>query len=324
MRNTFFILSILLLTAVSASSCQRRPFWVDLGITPLAELTPDWSAASESPLGCEAFIYQDGVLFRRVLSNDIQSVRSDLPNGNYRALVLSYSQSEYWSMDIEGAESLETFTFRGRGYSSKAPLPELYESEWLCCGITDSFTIDYRYSDDNLVPYSDYASGKYVDPAPMLVSIPSIQRDVTSTLRLRVWVNDAKTVSVMKLLINGVSSGWDVASWKPLNETGSLNVALWKRTLVNDTLAYYESEVTSFGFPDSTTSVDVELLFTRSNEGIYYTETTTVPVRLDDGVIEMEVGLRDDPVLLPPLTGGGFGDAWVDGWGEEHETDIPM
>lgn len=324
MRKNIYILSILLLTSLAVPSCHRRPLWVDLGIMPLTDLAPDWSGASESPEGCEAFIYRDGELYRRVMSNDIASIRSELPNGSYRALVLSYSQSEYWSMDFEGVESLESFTFKSRGYSSKAALPELYECEWLSCGLTDGFTIDYKYSDDNLVLYSDYVSGEYVEPAPKLVSIPSLQRDVTSTLRLKVWVKGARTVSVMKMLINGVSAGWHVVSWKPLDETGSLNVGLWKRNLVDDTLAFFESEVTCFGFPEGTSSVDVELLFTRSDESTYYTEAVTVPVRLEDGVIELVVGLEDDPLVLPALEGGGFGDAWVDGWGEEHETEIPM
>lgn len=341
-------MGLLLLASLSLcallAGCQRRQLWVDMGARQEVAITPDWTMAKETPQGCEAFIYQDGALVRRSLHSDVNEVRNELPSGDYFAVVVSYSESEYWAMSFDRVERYESFTVKSRNVepspSAVSAVPMLpsggtrsdagriYEAEWIATGTSRPFTIQTVSDPANYIAYESYLSGEHSELRTETEYVPCTETDATKTFRLKVWADGARTVSGLTLWIHGLAAGWNIARATPIDDTGSLPVYQWKRILLEGSVGYFTSEATSFGFPRDVvpSEAEVTLIFTRSDESLYETVTKIVPIRVDDKTLEIVIGLESDPVVLPPLVGGNdsFGDAWVDSWGDEHNTDIDM
>lgn len=322
------------LLLVLLASCHRGPLYVDLGERTEVVVVPDWSGASMTPDGCEALVYSDGQLVKRALSHNPDSISVPLGIGRYKICVFSYSEAEYWSLHFSGAESLAGFTIRSGsrddGSRAEAP-PLLYEPEWIATGMTEEFDITENMLGERYAVVQEFNREGYhyfTGPDRFLRSVGSVQKDIVKTLLIRVWTDSPRTISTMEMNVEGVSVGWSLPADAPLGETGTLYVPTWKRTVVSDNLAHFDSSIRCFGFPGDGTpeTVTVELVFNRSDGSVYDTFRQTVPVNLTENTIEIVIGLEGEPIVLPQLKGsnGDFGDVWVDGWDNQNETTIDM
>lgn len=295
------------LTALCVLSCQRRPLYVELSANPEVLITPDWGKVDEIPEGIESFIYdEDGRLVRRILSSDISSISYELPDGLYTVVVISDSESEYRSLSFHNIDSYRDLVITSReSGTGKSTTLQTCKAEWLSTGVSGPFEINIDSEKDTYILYRNWHSGEYTPIKSSLSEVPCMMRDATVHFRLKAWVDDAKTVTDMKLYIQGVSIGWNVSKASALSKTGTLEVQDWRRTQHGESVDSFESEAVSFGFPGATPATAfISILFDRSDGSTYSITEMTVPVRVNEGDIELVIASPDTPILLPPVTAG--------------------
>lgn len=336
-RALFITVSLVVLSFLAAVSC-RRHIWMEADMTVEVVLCPSWSQTGRDWYGCEAFIYQDGELFRRVLSEDTGRIPVRLPSGDYRAVVISHSEAEYGSFSLEGEDLLEGLRAVSAVVSGRAVPPE-----WLAAAVSEDFTVTAGPG-GGLVRLKDFTTkpvkGTYIS-SDITYDVPIEGCSAVSLFHAEAWVRGARRVMSMSLYAGGLSSGWIFVPGVPAGESSEFRFSSWTRQMSradgdtpDDGVFYCNS--TTFGLPGDAGSVGgVSLDLSLSDGTVFHVseqdvEVTKSVTETEDGQyrysIIVTIASEDSPIILPPPQGsfGGAGiDAWVDAWQDEGTTAVP-
>lgn len=353
-RHTTRIKTITLVCALLAASCIRDPLWVEYGPLAAVNIVPDWGKAGGIPQGCETFVYDEaGVLAGTVLSKRTDTIRLELPPGRYRALTITYSESEYGSFSIRGKESLEgicavcdknTPSWKAAGVTKTVS----NEPEWIAAGLTDEFRISEEEARSSLVPYGEYMK-KVTEGQAGGFTVPTV-RDVPvrivnciSDFILELWIDDIRKVQGLRATVGGFSSGWALSKEKALDDTLSLSLDRWgSGGVTGRTPAMLQTESNCFGIPGrvpaadnaGTNMLDVFLLL-GNGETTYRLNVDARPMIevIPDrswtfrDTLRVRIGGPGSPVVLPDVKyydGSSAFDAWVDNWEDKGDIIIPF
>ena len=355
-KNIYGIMPGAVLPAVLAltvaASCERRPLWYEYGPAAGFDLVPGWSRAGGVPKGCETFVFDgDGKLVSTVLSKRTDTVHLELPPGTYKALTVTYSESEYGSFsfyDKHGYEGICVSCEREAPRWKASGITKVVSSEpeWIAAGIGRTFDITDGDARVSLVPYEQYRDGVRDGSFSGWRLPTSGHEDVemyncTSDFLLTVWVDDAYKVRSVRATVSGMSTGWLLSGQRPLRDTLSLTMERRNREVVDaDTgLGILTCDSNCFGLPDLGRS----RLAGDNRAKVYFSlgDGSTVARYVDDAgdritveadptwrfrnLLRLEIGSREHPVELPDVeydTGRSMFDAWVDGWNDGGTTVI--
>lgn len=356
MRNVRKVMKALAISlSVLTVSCERRPLYYEYGPIAAVNIIPDWSEAGGVPKGCETFVYdRDGALIRTVLSKRTDTIRLELPPGTYQALTITYSESEYGSIDIAGKESLLDIRAESPEGAPAWRAPGMTrttaaEPEWIASGLTNPFEVTEEEARSSLVLYHEYrkrinADGSYGFTARSVKDIPLRVRNDISDLEIEIWVSDIRKVRDARAVFGGMATGWSLSEDRPLDDTLGVSVERWRRHIEGlEAPGRLTASANCFGipgrFPDPDTNPGsnvMTLYLSMGNGSVMHTASietrpalTVTPDRtwVFRDTLRVRIGTRECPLELPDVPyddGSSSFNAHVDDWDDQPEIIIPI
>ena len=328
----------LLATTAALPSC-RRALWVETPDTASVVLLVDWSGAGKTPEGCKAIVYKDGVSVYSTVTQEVGRIPLELESGNYRVMVMSYSETEYSTIHFEDMNVLE----QARAFCADAtefgmdPGSQM-EPEWIAAAFTPSFTITSNESGTRYVrvkmPFSERTQDEE-DFAGNDSEYRLQEKPLLSVVNTIVHLEEASRVRALVMHVKGLRIGWDFSSECPDEHTGTLDIQSWTRQKTKGDQGTLHSMASTFGLLADDPNPEVTLDFTLDDGEKYWSFSAPAQTKITreeaGGLyyrleIEIEIATEQDPVLLPEKEnegGSGAGaDAKVDGWDEQDTTII--
>lgn len=341
--SRWMIASLLIAVVTMLGSCgedsflDRREF-----VDPRDEVTElmlhvDWHKYAEAkPTGMSVYVYADDGQVRRYITNDVDSIRLDLPLGHYRLMVFNLSTDEFGSLSFSHMDNFDSARV------TLTPDAQVPAQSW-DGGATYLRDPELLYVARDTV---DYSSASAVTRASSLAdtlryAVTVAPRPVVSRLIIRVKVEDIRGLRSVVGNISGFSSGYYIGGNSGTDSTGTQLLDNWKVTVdsVGASNGYVTTSITTFGLPpaDSQKAAAnvLKLAFKMADNTIrvYKAEVgDKFEVVTDDGKeddstkVNYQVTLlgKVSDIKLPdvkPVDSGGFS-AEVDDWDNGGDYDI--
>lgn len=271
MKNRYFqtvaFMSMLLLSLTSLfTSCAREPIEVDDASNTFdLVIRPRWIELEKRPTGFTAIIYPtDGSQPKTYLSNNVDSIKVQLPAGGYRVLIYNQSEAEYHTLSFRHMESY---------YDSQICLTENTETSCQYPIMAKAF-----FANEPAEFASDCCNELYVDPKDIEIARRDKQRIrkvltmkphvIISTLYVKLRVKGIYNGYAQEGCIDGTSGSVFPTYWDAGEDRAAELIKSWKVLYdgISSEWGYYEGKVRVGGMPGTS-------LYLTSGASI---ETTTV------------------------------------------------
>ena len=354
--TNIFAALILALTVIAAASCEHKELCYYHPHTAPVRVTVDWSLFTmDSPTGMTAIAYpltyedQDSWKF---VSHNINYITLDLEEGAFNTLVFNQDVSEFGTfefsdLDQYDAASVKVVQTKSASWlSTKFPDTKVCsEPEWLAVGTAENVEVTkemvQRAEEEFLANRKDQimirAAGQTINDVATVTPI-----SVTKQIEFNVYCEGLYNLRSVRASIAGLAEGCILSSGENTEGKASHAIEQWD---VNEfdydiTKGYLVSKLCTLGIPSGHNGTPEENVF--SIHLLLVDNSTVIDYdfnvgdilskfnELDgaDGQIQKVVVDLRIPEKLPdvePVGGkdGGF-DIYVDNWGDEIITEIPI
>ena len=355
----------ILLLLLTVCACQRPDLWMYTDEFRQVGLTVDWSQCPSEPTSMTASFYpNDGntKIYRHV-TNDVTATSFNLPRGQYKGLIFSYSADEYGHQELVNMEQADKAAVRLR-YLPEQPQPDddLFGSQAITSQIkgmnvnpaTGMYFISYApedmasaiITDMDIVTGSEgdlirYDERKTFEAGLQQQHFSCQPQPFVWQLKIRIYVEELQYYYVARASIAGFSNIFSFLESKNGTETALLLANTWQTEQLTTTTGYLTTTIAVFGVPGSTPHTlpflqpeDIRLnlqIMLRDHSTIktYHYNVGQLFRPTDSHVPQANITLDSDdpghPVLpyVEEYNSAGF-DATVDPWNHREPTDIPM
>lgn len=335
LHNQSLCTVLVVLLCVIISSCDNSPEQVKERTQ--VRIDVDWSDyGKETPTGMTVICHhtESGETVRTT-SNNTSRVTPRLTSGLHHAMVFNFTEEEFGNIRFHGLESPET----AEAYASVQDAPQWYtapadgdnyiagQPEWLA---TDTILTD------GVEVTSD--SGQ-----PNMQVIGTLQpRNIVYNLHITVRTENIGNLRAVRGAIGGLASGRKLAGDSPndndVTVTHIIGSDSWtrRRTSSSPDTGVVEADVRCFGLPaghggtPEENRLELHVLLADGKTVMRYdlpvghliSEPDPTPNRRGDN-LDLHLEWRLDPPL-PPGTGSGGMDVWLDEWDDQVNFDVPI